>query len=126
MPFGPVNPIDFPYVIIKYQQSLNYLGIFTDNKLNWAPHLLNIKTKATLLHQNLNKIADSTWGLKKEFRRRLFTVAERMILHGVISWAYPFSARQSKILNSMKKFLLFIIGAFRATSTAAFQVIVRI
>ncbi|GBM09111.1 hypothetical protein AVEN_5293-1 [Araneus ventricosus] len=75
----------------RYQASTVSKIVIIDNKLNWAPHLLNIKTKATILTQNLNRITGSTWGLKKEFRRRLYsTVPERMILHGVPSETTPF------------------------------------
>ncbi|KAF8794056.1 putative 115 kDa protein in type-1 like protein [Argiope bruennichi] len=120
---GPT--IKWNNVTIKRQQSLKYLGVTIDNKLNWIPHLLNTKTKATLLYQNLSRIAGSTWGLKKEFRRHLyFTVAERMILHGASAWAYPLSSRQQRILISIqRKFLLSISGASRTTSTAVLQVI---
>ncbi|GBL94760.1 hypothetical protein AVEN_244744-1, partial [Araneus ventricosus] len=47
-----------------------------------------------------------------------------MILHGAAAWAYPLSARQSRLLNSIqRKFLLNITGAFSTTPTAALQVI---
>ncbi|GBM08142.1 hypothetical protein AVEN_214473-1 [Araneus ventricosus] len=47
-----------------------------------------------------------------------------MILHGAAAWAYPLSARQSRLLNSIqRKFLLSITGAYSTTPTAALQVI---
>ncbi|GBM91478.1 Putative protein in type-1 retrotransposable element R1DM [Araneus ventricosus] len=80
--------------IIKRSTSLKYLGIVTDNKLNRADHLINMKTKLTHLHQKITRIAGTNWGLNKDLRRRLNkTVAERMILHGAAAWAYPLSAR---------------------------------
>ncbi|GBN84290.1 hypothetical protein AVEN_111528-1 [Araneus ventricosus] len=50
-----------------------------------------------------------------------------MILHGAAAWAYPLSARQSRLLNSIqRKFLLNITGAYSTTPTAALQVLERI
>ncbi|GBO14057.1 hypothetical protein AVEN_4756-1 [Araneus ventricosus] len=111
--------------IIKRSTSLKYLGVIIDNKLNWADHLINMKTKLTHLHQKITRIAGTNWGLNKDLRRRLYkTVAERMILHGAAAWAYPLSARQSRLLNSIqRKFLLNITGAYSTTPTAALQVI---
>ncbi|GBM92307.1 Putative protein in type-1 retrotransposable element R1DM [Araneus ventricosus] len=111
--------------IIKRSTSLKYLGVIIDNKLNWADHLINMKTKLTHLYQKITRIAGTNWGLDKDLRRRLYkTVAERMILHGAAAWAYPLSARQSKLLNSIqRKFLLNITGAYSTTPTAALQVI---
>ncbi|GBO35047.1 Retrovirus-related Pol polyprotein from type-1 retrotransposable element R1 [Araneus ventricosus] len=68
--------------IIKRSTSLKYLGVIIDNKLNWADHLINMKTKLTHLHQKITRIAGTNWELNKDLRRRLYkTVAERMILH---------------------------------------------
>ncbi|GBN12404.1 hypothetical protein AVEN_44621-1 [Araneus ventricosus] len=84
-----------------------------------------MKTKLTHLHQKITRIAGTNWGLNKDLRRRLYkTVAERMILHGAAAWAYPLSARQSRLLNSIqRKFLLNITGAYSTTPIAALQVI---
>ncbi|GBN02881.1 hypothetical protein AVEN_153235-1 [Araneus ventricosus] len=111
--------------IIKRSTSLKYLGVKIDNKLNWADHLINMKTKLTHLHQKITRIAGTNWGLNKDLRRRLYkTVAERMILHGAAAWAYPLSVRQSRLLNTIqRKFLLNITGAYSTTPTAALQVI---
>ncbi|GBO13745.1 hypothetical protein AVEN_120128-1 [Araneus ventricosus] len=47
-----------------------------------------------------------------------------MILHGAAEWAYPLSARQSRLLNSIqRKFLLNITGAYSTRPTATLQVI---
>ncbi|GBO10968.1 hypothetical protein AVEN_217296-1 [Araneus ventricosus] len=43
--------------IIKRSTSLKCLGVIIDNKLNWADHLINMKTKLTLLHQKITRIA---------------------------------------------------------------------
>ncbi|GBN26666.1 Putative protein in type-1 retrotransposable element R1DM [Araneus ventricosus] len=110
--------------IIKRSTSLKYLGVIIDNKQNWADHLINMKTKLTHLHQKITRKAGTNWGLNKDLRRRQYkTVAERMILHGDAAWAYPLSARQSRLLNSIqRKFLLNITGAYCTTPTAALQV----
>ncbi|GBN88228.1 hypothetical protein AVEN_94538-1 [Araneus ventricosus] len=83
-----------------------------------------MKTKLTHLHQKITRIAGTNWGLNKDLRRRLFkTVAERMILHGAAAWAYPLSARQSRLINSIqRKFLLNITGAYSSIPTAALQI----
>ncbi|GBL73819.1 hypothetical protein AVEN_230784-1 [Araneus ventricosus] len=114
--------------IIKRSTSLKYLGVIIDNKLNWDDHFINMKTKLTHLHQKITRIAGTNWGLNKDLRRRLYkTVAERMILHGAEAWAYPLSARQSRLLNSIqRKFLLNITGAYSTTPTTALQVIEEI
>ncbi|GBM40800.1 hypothetical protein AVEN_80806-1 [Araneus ventricosus] len=111
--------------IIKRSTSLIYLGVIIDNKLNWADHLINMKTKLTHLHQKITRIAGTNWGLNKDLRRRLYkTVAERLILQGAAAWAYPLSARQSRVLNSIqRKFLLNITRAYSTTPTAPLQVI---
>ncbi|GBN05064.1 hypothetical protein AVEN_117935-1 [Araneus ventricosus] len=84
-----------------------------------------MKTKLTHLHQKITRIAGTNWGINKDLRRRLYTtVAERIIFHGAAACAYPLSARQSRLLNSIqRKFLLNIAGAYSTTPTAALQVI---
>ncbi|GBM20802.1 hypothetical protein AVEN_108252-1 [Araneus ventricosus] len=70
--------------IIKRPTSLKYLGVIIDNKLNWADHLFNMKTKLIHIHQ---RIAGTNWGLNKDLSRRLYkTLADRMILHGAAAW----------------------------------------
>ncbi|GBM00581.1 hypothetical protein AVEN_77383-1 [Araneus ventricosus] len=56
--------------IIKRSTSLKYLGVIIDNKLNWADHLINMKTKLTHRHQKITRIAGTNWGLNKDLRRR--------------------------------------------------------
>ncbi|GBL90181.1 hypothetical protein AVEN_130307-1 [Araneus ventricosus] len=47
-----------------------------------------------------------------------------MILHGAAAWAYPLTARQSRLLNSIqRKSLLNITEAYSSTPTAALQII---
>ncbi|GBM82359.1 hypothetical protein AVEN_137903-1 [Araneus ventricosus] len=77
------------------------------------------------------RIALTTWGLKQEHRRILYsTVAERMILHGAAAWEQNITSRQKKLLEEIqtiqRKFLLFIFGAYRTTLTAAMQSITGI
>ncbi|GBM17615.1 hypothetical protein AVEN_80906-1 [Araneus ventricosus] len=54
-------------------------------------------------------------------------MAERMILHGAAAWAQNITSRQKKLLQTIqRKFLLFIIGAYRTTPTTALQSITGI
>ncbi|GBO14610.1 hypothetical protein AVEN_162718-1 [Araneus ventricosus] len=84
-----------------------------------------MKAKLIHLHQKITRIAGSNCGLNKDLRRRLYkTVAERMVLHAAAAWAYPLSARQSRLLNSIqRKFLLNITGAYYTTPKVALQAI---
>ncbi|GBN18700.1 hypothetical protein AVEN_230185-1 [Araneus ventricosus] len=56
--------------IIKRSTSLKYLGVIIDNKLNWADHLINMKTKLTHLHQKITRIAGTNWGLNKDLKEK--------------------------------------------------------
>ncbi|GBL87654.1 hypothetical protein AVEN_81288-1 [Araneus ventricosus] len=76
-------------------------GVIIDNKLNWADHLINMKTKLTHIQQKFTRIAGTNWGLNEDLRRVRSslnkTVVELMILHVAAALAYPLSARQSRL-----------------------------
>ncbi|GBN00628.1 hypothetical protein AVEN_199878-1 [Araneus ventricosus] len=57
--------ITFDRQTSKRQKSLKYLGITVGGMLNWKEHLEMQATKAAKLHQNLRKIAGSTWGISQ-------------------------------------------------------------
>ncbi|GBM96473.1 hypothetical protein AVEN_264014-1 [Araneus ventricosus] len=51
-------------------------------------------------------------------------MAKQIILNEYAAWAYPLSARKSRLLNSIqRKFLLNITGKYSTTPTVALQVI---
>ncbi|GBM06601.1 Putative protein in type-1 retrotransposable element R1DM [Araneus ventricosus] len=111
--------------LLKRKSSIKYLGVFIDDKLNFATHLSELKDKTLIPYQKIKSIAASKWGLNKNIRRKIyFTVIERILLYGAPAWANNITSRQQRLLNSIqRKFLLNIAGAYSSTPTAALQVI---
>ncbi|GBM25360.1 Putative protein in type-1 retrotransposable element R1DM [Araneus ventricosus] len=113
---------------IKRAHAIKYLGVYIDEKMNWNTHLKAQSTRATKLHQNLLKIAGKSWGVPLNHRRILYkTVIERVLAHGTVAWCLEPTVRVARKLSTIQRpFLLATLGAYRATSTAALQVILGI
>ncbi|GBN44721.1 hypothetical protein AVEN_113112-1 [Araneus ventricosus] len=76
-------------------------------------------------YQHLCRIAGKTSGINKNIRRQLFkSVIERTLSQGAAAWGHNMTSRLLKKLDSIQRvFLLYIIGAYRTTPTAALQVV---
>jgi len=48
--------------ILEYKDSIKYLGIIIDKRLNWNKHIENTISKATKLTFALSRISRNTWG----------------------------------------------------------------
>ncbi|GBM59458.1 Putative protein in type-1 retrotransposable element R1DM [Araneus ventricosus] len=110
---------------IKRVNSIKYLGVKVDEKLNWLAHVKEQAVKALKMHQNLTKIAGKNWGISPKHRLHLYkTVVERMLAHGASAWCTDPTTRLSRKLSTIQRpFLLSLSGAYRTTATAALQTI---
>ncbi|GBM07978.1 Putative protein in type-1 retrotransposable element R1DM [Araneus ventricosus] len=115
-------------VKIKKVNSIKYLGVYIDDKLNWRDHIAAQAKKAVQLHQSLNMIAGKNWGIPQKQRRLLYkSVVERTMAHGAAAWCLnPTSKMVRKLTSIQRPFLLSLTGAYRTSPTAALQTILGI
>ncbi|GBL75371.1 hypothetical protein AVEN_194568-1 [Araneus ventricosus] len=76
-------------------------------------------------YQHPCRIAGKTWPINKNIRRLLYkTVIERTPCQGAAAWGHNMTSRLQKKLDFiLRRFLLYITGAYRTTPTAALQVV---
>ncbi|GBM31246.1 hypothetical protein AVEN_223444-1 [Araneus ventricosus] len=91
---------------LKRVRVSKYLGVFFDQKLNWAHHLKEQGAKALQQHRSLMRIAGTTWGLTQKLRLQLYkTVTERTLAHGDAIWGRDITWRLQTYLEQKPKAL---------------------
>ncbi|GBL63415.1 hypothetical protein AVEN_97406-1, partial [Araneus ventricosus] len=109
-------------------KSLNYLGIYVDNRLNWLEHINKQGEKAIKMQQNLKRITGGNWRISQIHRRTLYkTVTEIMLTHGYSAWCINPTYKMKRKLSSIQRtFLLHISEAYRTTPKAVLETILGI
>ncbi|KFM76920.1 Hypothetical protein in type-1 retrotransposable element R1DM, partial [Stegodyphus mimosarum] len=110
---------------LKITKELKYLGIIFDSKLNWIPHVLELKKRTMSIAQQLKYMQGGQWGLNPHIQKILYkTVTEKIITYGAAVWSSPMQGRKVRHLASMQRpFLLNITKAFCTSPTNALNVL---
>ncbi|CAL1263674.1 unnamed protein product [Larinioides sclopetarius] len=109
-------------------QTIKYLGVHIDEKLNFIHHIQEKGTQALQQYQQLQRIAGKDWGISNKDRILIYkTVTERTLSHGAVVWAQHLTARAvRKLLTIQRKFLLTITRAYHTTATSSLQILTGI
>ncbi|GBN26153.1 hypothetical protein AVEN_253067-1 [Araneus ventricosus] len=82
---------------INRKNNLKYLGVTTDHKLSWLPHVTDQGKRAMDQYQHLCRIAEKTRSINNNIRRLLYkTVIERTLCHGAVAWGHKMTSRLQK------------------------------
>jgi len=111
---------------IHFTSEHMYLGIYVDRKLNFIPHVQQLRDKINGISGLLKMTIHEEWGLK----RKAYTLLYRclyvpVITYSAVAWFEKAShSHVERTLTSIqRKLLLYMTRACRTTSTAAMQVI---
>ena len=109
--------------------SIKYLGVEIDKKLNWRKHLNRISTKINMINNKLVSIARNSWGLKTDIVNTIYRGAiEPIILYAVDVWgtSLKFQWARNILIKMQRLFLLRICKGYRTISNDALTVIANI
>lgn len=110
---------------INCKQSITYLGIVLDKKLNWIQHIKKTRAKIKNLGHKYIILSKKRWGNNKSILKLLYERAIiPAIMYGVNIWGVKSTdTRVRKQLNSMERpFLRGITTAYATAPTAALSV----
>ena len=86
----------------KPKFKVKYLGVHTDNKLNWKSHTETKKNKSTLLWLQCNRVTGVKWGVHPRFIFWIFNaIIKPIFLHGVIVWWKFFEAYDIHMISNV-------------------------
>jgi hypothetical protein len=120
------------YLNNKFLEQVNtikYLGIIIDSKLNFREHLIYTSTKCSKLIHALSKSAKLSWGLKHKALNTIYKGAILSFkLYGVPVWIRAMAKKCNKILYTRVQRLINIkiAKAYRTTSGEALSVLTGI
>ncbi|KFM66622.1 Hypothetical protein in type-1 retrotransposable element R1DM, partial [Stegodyphus mimosarum] len=79
---------------LKITKELRYLGITFDSKLNWIPHVMELRKKTMHMAPQLKFMRGHQWGLNPYIQKTLYkTVTEKIVTYGAAIWSAPMQAR---------------------------------
>lgn len=111
---------------LEGRSHIKYLGICIDAKLNWLPHVKEVRGKISALALRAFAVAGKTWGVSSEMRVRVYDrVVVPMLVYGAEIWGEGWRSREiaKQLSMAQRPFLLIICRAFRTAPTAALQVL---
>ena len=112
---------------IEVKNTVKYLGIHIDKRLNFTKHVKRVTQKASKISNNLNKIMPRTHGAGETKRKLLATVAESIVCYGAPVWDKKLEIKQNaKDLEKTQRITAIRISrAYRTVSNDAVMVIGR-
>lgn len=112
---------------IKYNKTIQYLGITFDYKLNWTSHLQKTREKVITNVAKLSKIQGTSWGIREVTMKQIyFSILEKQITYGTEIW-WNATKRTERLLHTIQRTaLLKITRCYKTTSTDALQVLAGI
>ena len=115
-------------VEIDFQNTVKYLGIHFDRKLNWNFHIGEKVRKAKALAITLKGMARMKWGIKPKDALWIYKAMIRPIVsYGSIVWAHNIPNGGMKKLNQLQRMsLIAILGAAPSSPLIGLEAIVNI
>lgn len=113
---------------VQVKDSIKYLGVMLDKRLNFRPHIEYIAEKASRMSNSLIRIMPRQGGATVLKRKLLNNVAESTILYAAPVWktAVRVQRNRAKLESAQRIMLLRICRTYRTVSTEALQVIAGI
>ena len=122
--------IDTTWCHIGPKPTCKYLGVTMDTKLQWKPHIEEIRRKVARTVNALGALGNSRWGVSMLDMRKIYRgVAVPQMMYGCSVWSNArdtgraYTKQTIQTLQSLQaRAARAICGAFKATSTAALDV----
>lgn len=114
---------------IQTQNTMKYLGVILDSKLNFRQHFKFMAEKATKTMRVLMRIMPNLRGPGEAKRRLYVTIVHSAILYAAPVWSERFcrnNVNQKPILNIQKVLALRTISAYKTVSWDASTLLARI
>jgi ribonuclease HI len=111
-------------VELRLSESVKFLGVYLDNKLNWKRHVTEKCHKAILSLQQCRRIAGRRWGASPKVMRWIYTsVVRPMLSYAAVVWWTRVELRVARVMltHVQRVACLSITGALRTTPTAALE-----
>jgi hypothetical protein len=112
--------INLNNIILLYTDKIKILGMTFDHKLNWNPHLKNLKINANNNMKIIKTLSHHSWGSDKN---SLITKYKAIILAKMEYGAVIYNTAKNKILNILNPIhnqgIRLATGAFRTSPTAS-------
>ena len=115
-------------VEIKPSQSMTYLGVILDQKLNWCLHINTKVAKAIKWLAVLRPAIDSIYGLSPA---RMFWIYKQILLpritYGALVWGHSLTLEQQHTLRSLESLTFrYFAQIWKNTPTASLEVILNL
>ena len=103
---------------LEFQETVKYLDITLDSKLNWSKQINNIVTKANIALHRCRRTLGSTWGLSPKTMHWMYTAIIRPIVsYGSIVWITSLNKKYViKKLNKIQRTAALSISSARHSS----------
>jgi len=111
---------------LEYVENASYLGLTINNCLDWTENIKQKCSKAKKALHAVKSMVGSTWGIKPDKMRWLYTaIARPVVSYAVIVWArerYPASIKL-ELTRLQRLGCKLISGSLRSAPTASLEVI---
>ena len=115
---------------VEFSQSVKYLGITLDSRLNWGAHISAQCSKAKSIQMMCQRAMGSTWGLSPYLSHWIYTAITRpIVLYGALSWFTAIDRYNYNIKNLNQLQLLAcrcISGSFKSAPLDTLEAILGI
>ncbi|GBN97542.1 hypothetical protein AVEN_109803-1 [Araneus ventricosus] len=113
---------------IRTVDSVKYLGVIIDNRLNWTDHIDYLRSKMLNLIKNFISVSGPNWGVGASLLKHWYlSVIQPSILYGSAVWGGSFTVKNINTLFSIQRLaLLKISKSYRTCPTNALNVFLGI
>lgn len=123
---GRSPQVTINHQVIAVTGSVKYLGVIFDKRLTWKHHIQESMLKARRIYFSVKRMFSSTWGLKTQLIRWLYTIVVRPVIsYGCIVWwrRSQLVTAQRELQQLQRLVCIGASGALRTTPTAALEVL---
>ena len=124
-----VRELSFFGSMLKVENTVKYLGVILDKKLDWKPHIEERSKKACMLYGQCRKVIGKKWGLRPKCIYWIYSmVIQPYLTYGSIVWWQKTELNSVKTkLNHLQRLVcLGITGALSSTPTAGMEALLGI
>jgi hypothetical protein len=121
-----IEPLRFEGQEIAFTNTVKYLGVSLDPKLNWKQHLIDKRKKFYASVWVFRRAIGKTWGIKYKIALWMYkAILLPKLLYAAIVW-WPMVSRVEirNLLRSLQgSYLRAVVGAMKTTPTEALEVV---
>lgn len=112
-------------LVVESKDSLKYLGVMIDGKINFKEHIKYACKKASIAHRSLSRMMRNIGGPRSSSRKLLASVVNSTLLYGAQIWANALKvqATRRRMLSIHRLSALRVASAYRTVSYDAVCII---